>query len=222
MVLTDPPYFDNIAYSELAEFFFPWMQLVGLVSEADRRNRAVRKSLIARRGDADATTGFTTGLADAFREVKRVLKADGLLVFSFRHAVPEAWFALATSLARAGFRATQVLPVPGEAGVGLHAHAGTGLWDAVFILRKGQRRHDEALSVHEAGQIHVGSLVAKWDGMLECARLPFTHIDQLALRRAGLVAVALGLLGDEPDSGSSLRDLLRDTTSVAKENSCPK
>ena len=222
MVLTDPPYFDNIAYSELAEFFFPWMQLVGLVSEPDGRDRVVRKSLIGRRGDADATTGFTSGLADAFREIARVLKADGLLVFSYRHAVPEAWFALATSLAQAEFQATQVLPVPGEAGVGLHAHTGTGLWDAVFVLRKRQRKHNEDLSVHEAGEVHVRSLVAKWTGTLKCARLPFTDVDKLALRRAGLVAVALGLLGDEPDSGTSLRDLICNTTSVAKEDPCPK
>ncbi len=223
MVLTDPPYFDNIAYSELAEFFLPWMQLVGLVSEPDSRNRTVRESLIARRHDAGATTRFTTGLSDVFQEVARVLKADGLLVFSFRHVVPDAWFALAVALAGAAFRATHVVPAPGEAGVGLHAHGGTGLWDAVFVLRKGQRRHDEDLRVGEAGKVHVGSLVAKWAGKLMRARLSFTDVDQLVLRRAGFVAVALGLLGDEPDSGAfPLHDLLCATASVTMEKSCPK
>lgn len=218
MVLTDPPYFDNIAYSELAEFFLPWMQLVDLVSGPDGRNPMVRESLIARRHDADATTRFTAGLSDAFQEVARVLKADGLLVFSFRHVVPEAWFALALALARAAFRATHVLPAPGEAGVGLHAHEGTGLWDTVFVLRKGQQRHDEDLRVGEAGKVHVRSLVAKSARKLMRARLSFTHVDQLALRRAGLVAVALGLLGDGPDSGASpLQDLLRATTSLTME-----
>ena len=210
IVLTDPPYFDNIAYSELAEFFLPWMQLVGLVGgEPDGRNRIVRESLVARRHDADATTRFTAGLSDAFQEVARVLKADGLLVFSFRHVVPEAWFALALALTKTAFRATHVLPAPGEAGVGLHAHEGAGLWDAVFVLRKEQRRHDEDLRVGETGKVHVRSLVAKWARKLMGARLPFTDVDQLALRRAVLVAVALGLLGDEPDSGASpLHDLL--------------
>ena len=223
MVLTDPPYFDNIAYSELAEFFLPWGQLVGLVSESDGRDRMVRESLIARRRDADASLRFTAGLSDAFREVARVLKANGLVVFSFRHAVPEAWFALALALARAGFRATQVLPVPGEAGVGLHAHAGTGLWDAVFVLRKGQQSHNEDLRVDKAGKVHVRRLVTRWAKELMCARLAFTDVDQLALRRAGLVAAALGLLGDEPNAGASpLYNLLFATTSVTLEKSCPK
>ena len=213
MVLTDPPYFDNIAYSELAEFFLPWMQLLGLVSEPDAHDAMVQESLTARRHDADATTRFTTGLSDAFREVARVLKADGLLVFSFRHVLPEAWSALALALAAAAFRATHVFPAPGEAGVGLHVHVGTGLWDAVFVLRQGQRSHFEELSVGEAGEAYVGSLVANWARKLMRARLPFTDVDQLALRRAALVAVALGLLGDEPDSGvSPLHELLCATT----------
>ena len=223
MVLTDPPYFDNIAYSELAEFFLPWMQLVGLVNDPDGRDRIVRESLIARRHDDDATTRFTEGLSDAFREVARVLKADGLLVFSFRHSVPEAWFALALALARSAFRVTQVLPAPGEAGVGLHAHNGTGLWDAIFVLRKGQLRGRDDLRVDEAGRVHVRNLVARWTSMLEGAQLAFTDVDQLALSRAGLVGVALGLFKDEPDSGAlPLHDLLGATASLTTENSCPK
>ena len=212
MVLTDPPYFDNIAYSELAEFFLPWMQLVGLVSAPDGHDRAMRKSLVARRHDAKATTRFTDGLSDAFQEVARVLKTNGLFVFSFRHVMPEAWFALASALATAAFRATGVLPAPGEAGVGLHARQGTALWDMVFVLRKGQRRRVEDLSVDEAGEVFVRSLVANWVEELKCAKLRFTDVDQHALHRAGLVAVALGLLGNEPDTvASALHDLLRTT-----------
>src|SRR6185295_4035756 len=191
----------------------PWMQLIGLVSEPDGRGRIVLESLIARRNDTEATTRFTAGLSDAFAEVARVLKSDGLLVFSFRHAMPDAWYALATALARATLRATHVLPAPGEAGVGLHAHEGTGLWDAVFVLRKGRTRSDEDLLVGPAGEAHVDTLVERWARKLRSARLPFTDTDCLALRRAGLAAVALGLVGEQSDQGASpLKDVLRATT----------
>lgn len=223
MVLTDPPYFDNIPYSELAAFFVPWMRLVGLIDQPEGRNNVVLGSLIARRHDTDATTRFTAGLSDVFKEVARVLKADGLLVFSFRHSVPEAWLALAAALAAGGFRATHVLPAPGEAGLGLHAHEGTGFWDAVFVLRKGQQSDRKELRVGEAGEAYVRALAAKWARRLIRAQLPFTDVDRLALRRAGLVAVALGLGGDEPDAGASaLQDLLLRDESVAMENTCPK
>jgi adenine-specific DNA methylase len=223
LVLTDPPYFDNIAYSELAEFFVPWMQLVGLVREPDGQKRVVLESLIARRNDAEATTRFTVGLSDAFAEVARVLKAEGLLVFSFRHAVPDAWYALTIALGRAAFRATHVLPVPGEAGVGLHAHEGTGLWDAVFVLRKGRVRSDTDLLIGPAGAAHVETLVETWARKLRRARLRFTNTDRLALRRAGLAAVALGLIGDQSDRGASpLLDVLGSTVRCRIEKPCPR
>src|SRR5262249_32114878 len=31
LILTDPPYFDNIAYSELSEFFLPWLEQLRVV-----------------------------------------------------------------------------------------------------------------------------------------------------------------------------------------------
>ena len=213
IVLTDPPYFDNIAYSELAEFFLPWMQIVGLVNETNGLSKIGRKSLVGRRHDTDATTRFTAGLSDAFQETARVLKANGLLVFSFRHVLPEAWFALALALAKTEFRATQVFPAPGEAGVGLHTRNGTGLWDAVFVLRNGQRRYDEKLLVGKAGEAHVKSLAVKWARKLKNARIPFTEADHSVLCRAAFVAVALGLLGNETEFGARpLNDLLIQTT----------
>ncbi len=32
LILTDPPYLDNVAYSELSDFFLPWLQLLGLAA----------------------------------------------------------------------------------------------------------------------------------------------------------------------------------------------
>jgi putative DNA methylase len=202
IVLTDPPYFDNIAYSELAEFFLPWMQLVGVVNDREARSRVVLESLVGRRQDAEVTKRYSAGLSDAFREVARVLKPDGLLVFTFRHAVADAWYALAVALARAGLRATQFFPAPGEAGVGLHVHEGTGLWDTVFVLRKMKLKGAHDLRVSQAGKEHVKVTVATWAEKLTRARLPFTDVDQLALYRAGLVAIALGLLGDPLGPGA--------------------
>jgi adenine-specific DNA methylase len=160
------------------------------------------ESLVGRRQDAEVTKRYSAGLSDAFREVARVLKPDGLLVFTFRHAVADAWYALAVALARAGLRATQFFPAPGEAGVGLHVHEGTGLWDTVFVLRKMKLKGAHDLRVSQAGKEHVKVTVATWAEKLTRARLPFTDVDQLALYRAGLVAIALGLLGDPLGPGA--------------------
>ena len=50
LVLTDPPYFDNIAYSELAEFFVPWLTLLKVLADPPEGTPVAVESLLARRG----------------------------------------------------------------------------------------------------------------------------------------------------------------------------
>jgi len=136
LVLTDPPYFDNIAYSELSEFFLPWLRQLNVVSSNNSVEQVLLESLVGRRKDPETIQRYTTGLSDAFGEVTRVLKPGGVVMFSYRHTLPDAWLALAKAIAPHPLAAIRVLPAPGEAGVGLHAHEGTGLWDAVFVFRR--------------------------------------------------------------------------------------
>jgi len=194
VVLTHPPYFDNIPYSELAEFFLPWLRLLDVVSDDSDTDRIMLQSLVARRGNAAATERYTSGLRDAFGEVARVLKPGGTLVFSYRHIEPSAWFALAQAVHPHPFAAVRVLPAPGEAGVGLHNHEGTGLWDAVFVLRRDtERRHSGKRGIQVSSAAVGGARVAasRWMESLQDAPIPFTAVDRVTMQRAGLVAAAL-------------------------------
>ena len=112
LVLTDPPYLDNISYSELAEFFAPWLEFLKVVNDPRTRRRVAMQSLVGSREDAASVDRYAEGLGSAFVEVARVLKSDGLLVFSFRHTSPQAWIALAQGLARSTLRVSAYLPVP--------------------------------------------------------------------------------------------------------------
>ncbi len=211
IVLTDPPYFDNIAYSELAEFFVPWLENLDVIKRRGTRETIMLHGLGGKRGKDRTLDKYTTGLGGCFREVARVLKPTGLVAFSFRHAVPEAWLALANAIASNPLRVAQVLPAPGEAGVGLHVHEGSGVWDAVFVLRKNSRpRSSNELRVSTPQQRQVDRMVTAWKKKLYGAPLPFTKIDQLALRRACLISAAL-ISRDAKTSaqpGTRLRDLL--------------
>ncbi len=193
LVLTDPPYLDNVSYSDLAEFFVPWLELLTVIDDPQARERISLESLIGYRADADSIEAYARGLGSAFVEIERVLKADGLLVFSFRHTAAVAWKALAQGLGRTGLQVASYLPVPGEAGVGLHAHRGTGLWDAVFVMRKAAGtvpRND--FELRETQVKDVRRCVTDWAKTLKEASLPFSEADELALFRAGIVAAALG------------------------------
>src|SRR5262249_54785524 len=80
MVVTDPPFFDNVHYSELADFFYAWQQLD---SKPTREPRSTRSALEVQDTSAEQ---FAIKLGDVFRECHRVLHDDGLLVFTYHHS----------------------------------------------------------------------------------------------------------------------------------------
>lgn len=201
LVLTDPPYLDNISYSELSEFFLPWLELLKVVNDPRARSRVSMESLIGQRDDAASVERYADGLCGAFAEIGRVLKTGGLLVFSFRHTSARAWRALAEGLGKSGLTVGSVVPVPGEAGMGLHKHARTGLWDAVFVLRKnGETYPADDFEVSITQMEDVKRRVAQWAENLQGVAIPFAAADELALFRASLVATAIR---GEPKGGAS-------------------
>ncbi len=210
MVLTDPPYFDNVAYSELSDFFQPWLEHMGLVPEAAVRRASVQRALRARRNHEESIEEFAVSLGEAFGEVRRVLKPQGLLAFTFRHSTPEAWLAMAKALARSGLKPVQVLPMPGEAGTGLHTHDGTSLWDAVLVFRKlPTASPSEDLSKRQVNAARANA--RHWrDRFRRQDRLPFNDADFFNLFRASLVGASLGLYGCATNADIGLRTALED------------
>lgn len=210
IVLTDPPYFDNITYSELSDFFQPWLEHIGLVPEAAKRRALVKRALRAQRNNEESIEVFAANLGEAFEEVHRVLKPRGLLAFTFRHSTPEGWFAMAKALARSGLKPVQVLPMPGEAGTGLHTHDGTSLWDAVLVFRKlPAMAPTESLSKEQIAAARA--TVRRWRQRFRRQdRLPFNDADFTNLFRALLVSASLGLYGHATNAGIDLRAALED------------
>lgn len=112
LIVTDPPFFDNVHYSELADFFYAWQQLnahdihAGLAST--RSTNEVQ--------DADADR-FSSKLRLVFAECHRVLKNRGLFVFTYHHSRDEGWQALAEAILGAGFVVVNSQPVKAEMSV---------------------------------------------------------------------------------------------------------
>lgn len=210
MVLTDPPYFDNITYSELSDFFQPWLEHMGLVPRARKRRALLKPALRARRNNEESIEEFAANLGEAFSEVHRVLKRQGLLAFTFRHSTPQGWLAMAKALARSGLKPVQVLPMPGEAGTGLHTHDGTSLWDAVLVFRKlPTTAPSQKLSKQQVDAARANA--RRWrDRFRRQDRLPFNDADFANLLRASLVGASLGLYGQATKAHIGLRTALED------------
>lgn len=111
VVVTDPPYFDFIHYSELSDFFFAWLAPV-IVEDYPYFDRASSQH------DGEVQNkepeAFAVNLAHVFSESNRVLKDNGLLVFSFHHSRPEGWLAIYSALQKSKFDVIAAYPVYAE------------------------------------------------------------------------------------------------------------
>jgi len=114
LVVTDPPYFDNVHYSELADFFHVWLRLGLKNIDSAFRDETTRSE---REVQATCPQDFARVLGDVFRECVRVLKPDGLLVFTFHHSREDAWSAVLAALRSADLRVIATHPIKAEMSV---------------------------------------------------------------------------------------------------------
>jgi putative DNA methylase len=112
LVVTDPPFFDNVHYSELADFFFAWQRL----DPGSPHAKLATTRHASEVQDADAER-FAGKLQAVLRECHRVLKDDGLLVFSYHHSRDEGWQSLAEAILGAGFVVVNSHPIKAEMSV---------------------------------------------------------------------------------------------------------
>lgn len=110
-VVTDPPYFDFVHYSELSDFFFAWL------SPALRHRYAwFDRPDCSDSGEVqhkDPRT-FARQLSYVLSESRRVLKDDGVLAFSFHHSRAEGWAAIYEAITTAGLEVVAAHPVHAE------------------------------------------------------------------------------------------------------------
>ncbi len=143
-VITDPPYYDNVMYAELSDFFYVWLkrslrdvwpQFCDLAI-TDKQSEAVANPSLFKdiathggRGKRMAGTSTAAELANAhyedlltksFREAHRVLNEGGVLNVMFTHKRVDAWDTLGSSLLNAGFSITSSWPVATESEKSLH------------------------------------------------------------------------------------------------------
>lgn len=110
-VITDPPYFDFVHYSELSDFFFAWLSPV-----LKEHYSWFAKSNSSDSGEVQHRDPrvFASQLASVFKESHRVLKDDGTLAFSFHHSKEDGWAGIYEAITRAGFKVVAAHPVHAE------------------------------------------------------------------------------------------------------------
>jgi len=129
-IVTDPPYFDSVQYSDLAAFFRVWLR--DMVPGAAVWDYAIEESAVD--PQANGNGQYAAVLGGIFSECSRVLKrASGRMVFTYHHWDPKAWAALTKALKQGGFILVNRYVVHSENPASVH------------ILNLNSLRHDAIL-----------------------------------------------------------------------------
>ncbi len=153
VVLTDPPYYDAISYSDLMDYFYVWLKRLthfegsslsenfsgqlgpkwdDNLNDGELIDDASRFS-----GDKQASKqNYEDGMFRAFAACRETLADNGRLVIVFANKSPSAWETLVSSVIRAGFVVDGSWPIQTEQAARLRAQSSAALASSVWLVCK--------------------------------------------------------------------------------------
>lgn len=159
-IVTDPPYYDAIPYSDLMDFFYVWLRrtLFGINDET----QPVFAESLAPKWDHESADGeliddssrfdgdekkskaaYEEGMARSFAACHNALLPEGRLIIVFAHKHPDAWETLVSAIIRAGFVVDGSWPIQTEMGNRTRAMSSAALASSVWLVCK--KRPETAL-----------------------------------------------------------------------------
>jgi adenine-specific DNA methylase len=159
LVITDPPYYDAIPYSDLMDWFYVWLRRMVFDLTADF-GRSMASPLgpkwnseehdgelvddeTRHAGDVETSKrSYEEGMSQAFRRCADALSESGRFVIVFANKSPDAWETLVTSVIKAGFIAEGNWPIQTEQPSRMRGLASAALASSVWLVCK--KRPDAA------------------------------------------------------------------------------
>jgi putative DNA methylase len=163
--VTDPPYFDYIAYSELSEFFRTWL-----------RDPSLGGAPLLPSANCTVDS-FATGLGAALKATLGKLEHSTPLVFTYHSAHVDAWTAIGDALDIADLAVVALWPVLADPHMGHHAADGNCEWDVVVVARRRSEVDDIAASA-------LDYLPNVWLAEIEAAQLRVGRNDRTSFEHA--------------------------------------
>lgn len=147
-VITDPPYYDNVPYADISDFFYVWLKrtighlypehfaAVGTPKKSEAVADATRHG-----GDNEkAKRAYEQMMFQAFAEACRVLRPDGQMTVVYAHKTTLGWATLVDAMRKAGFVVTEAWPLDTEKPGRLRAQESAALASSIFLVaRKSER-----------------------------------------------------------------------------------
>ncbi|MBM9535979.1 DUF1156 domain-containing protein [Desulfobulbus alkaliphilus] len=189
LVCMDPPYYNNVQYAELSDYFYVWQRrtLADLYPEYFRRRLTNKKEEAVANPDRDgsaakAKVAYEQFMGEIFGECRRVVKEDGLLTMMFTHKSQEAWETLTHALIEHGWNITAAMPVESESTVDIHHKEMAAAVSSIFITCRKRLSHSTEPAFWTGfGGTGVAQRIrqAVVEGLTEFAPLNLNPVDEM-------------------------------------------
>jgi len=149
-IITDPPYYDNVPYAILSDFFYVWLKrsIGHLYPEhfasagTPKKTEAVADAKRHGGSKSDAKRMYEDMMFKSFSEANRILKKTGPLVVVYAHKTTLGWATLVDSLRRSRFTVSEAWPLDTEMKTRQRAQDSAALGSSVFLVARKRDNQD--------------------------------------------------------------------------------
>jgi len=157
VIFTDPPYANQIPYAHLSDFFYGWLRLglrnrlpQAFTAPETEKARELTENRAVKDGGVHDREWYEGRMYEAFVQMKRVIREDGVASVVFAHKDTARWEALVSALINAGWRITASWPIITERLIRVRAKGVAALQSSIHLVCR--PRPDDA-SVGDWGEV---------------------------------------------------------------------
>jgi len=154
LLLTDPPYYDAIPYTDLSDFFYVWLRRM---LRQDHPS-LFQTALVPREEECvvNPTAGkdrnyYRAAMTKALAEARRVVRPDGVGVVVFAHKSTAGWEDLLAAMLEAGWIITASWPIDTENAMRMRARNSAVLGSSVHLVCRPRERSSGELITDTVG-----------------------------------------------------------------------
>ncbi|MCD6411648.1 MAG: DUF1156 domain-containing protein [Thermoplasmata archaeon] len=142
-VFTDPPYYDNVNYAELSDFFYVWLKrTIGdlhpelFITPLTPKTKEIVSNPVRHGNSERAKKFFEDMLKKTFQEIYRILKPNGIATIVYAHKTTEGWETVINALLDSGLVVTASWPIHTEMKSRLLAKESAALASSIYIVAR--------------------------------------------------------------------------------------
>lgn len=159
-LITDPPYYNAIPYSDLADFYYVWLSRLFVNSTLQLFSKPLssKDEEIVEMSGWDSTRfshktklWYETEMARALERARSIVSPSGVMVLIFAHKETSAWEALLSAIVTSGWTITGSWPIDTENARRLRAQQSATLASSVHLICRPRENVDGSLRTEYIG-----------------------------------------------------------------------